>query len=509
MNGKNFYITTPIYYVNDVPHIGHAYTSLICDVMSRFIKLGGQNVKFVTGTDEHGQKVEKAAANMVISPQEFADKTSRSFEHLNKIMNFQNDDFIRTTEQRHKKAVTALWNLLYERGEIYLSSYSGWYSVRDEAFYQEEDLVDGAAPTGAPVEWVEEPSYFFRLSKWQEKLLELYENQPDFIFPNHRRNEVISFVKSGLIDLSISRTSFSWGIKVPNDNNHVIYVWIDALTNYLTLLGFPDTQNHEYKKFWTNDNSFSIHVIGKDILRFHAVYWPAILLAAGLPLSKQIAIHGWWLNEGQKMSKSIGNTINPIGLTEEFGVDQVRYFLLKEVAFGNDGNFSKAGMIKCINSDLANNIGNLIHRTIAFVHKEYEGVIPEVNSDILVGNEALPNYEEILKQIEHHLFKYEFNNILSIILGLASRANSYIDQSAPWKLRKTNPKLMNAVIYKLLEYIRIIGILLQPIIPNSANAILNQLQILTEERNIKYFTNTIKPGVLLPAPTAIFPKFEN
>lgn len=507
MQDKNFYITTPIYYVNDVPHIGHAYTGIICDVMSRFLKFYDQDVKFVTGTDEHGQKVEKAAEKMMISPQELADKTSESFRQLGQVMNFQNDDFIRTTEKRHKNAVTALWSLLYEKGEIYLGSYSGWYSVRDEAFYQEKDLIDGIAPTGSPVEWVEEPSYFFRLSKWQEKLLELYENQPNFIFPSHRCNEVISFVKSGLTDLSISRTSFSWGIKVPNNSSHVIYVWIDALTYYLTLLGFPDTQNHEYKKFW--ENGFSTHVIGKDILRFHAVYWPAILLAAELPLPKQIAVHGWWLNEGQKMSKSIGNTINPISLTAEFSADQIRYFLLKEVSFGKDGNFCKAAMIKCINSDLANNIGNLIQRTVSFVHREYRGFIPEVDYNLFVESEELPNYEEILKQIRDHLFKYEFNSILSIILDIASKANSYIDQSAPWKLKKTNLQLTNVVIYKLLEYIRIIGILLQPIIPSSANAILDQLQIPNKKRDVKHFTSKIQSGILLPIAKPIFPKFEN
>lgn len=504
---NNFYITTPIYYVNDVPHIGHAYTGVICDVMSRFLKFYGQDVKFVTGTDEHGQKVEKAAAKMMITPQELADKTSQSFRQLGKVMNFQNDDFIRTTERRHKNAVAALWNLLHEKNEIYLGSYSGWYSVRDEAFYQEKDLVDGIAPTGSSVEWVEEPSYFFRLSKWQDKLLELYENQPNFIFPNHRRNEVISFVKSGLTDLSISRTSFSWGIKVPSNSSHIIYVWIDALTNYLTLLGFPDIQNHEYKKFW--ESSFSIHVIGKDILRFHAVYWPAILLAAGLPLPKQIAVHGWWLNEGQKMSKSIGNTINPISLIEEFSVDQIRYFLLKEVAFGNDGNFSKAAMVKCINSDLANNIGNLIQRTTSFIHKEYKGIVPEVDHRLFVGNEELPNYEEILKQIKDYLFKYEFSGILSVILDIASKANSYIDQSAPWRLSKTDLQLMGTVIYKLLEYIRIIGLLLQPVIPSSADAILNQLQIPNEKRDIKHFTSKIQSSALLPTPKPIFPKFES
>lgn len=295
---ESFYVTTPIYYVNDKPHIGHAYTSLICDVTARFMKLAGKNVKFTTGTDEHGQKIEKAAKVKGIEPKEFTDEINVTFKKLAELMNFDYDDFIRTTEERHEKAVIVLWNRLEERGQIYLDSYSGWYSVRDEAFYQESELIDGRAPTGAEVQWIKEESYFFRLSNWQNKLLELYENQPNFIFPESRKNEVVSFVKSGLTDLSISRTSFNWGIKVPGNDKHVIYVWIDALTNYLTSIGFPNIEDEEYKKFWTN--SFNVHVIGKDILRFHAVYWPAILLAADLSLPKQIAVHGWWLNEGKK-----------------------------------------------------------------------------------------------------------------------------------------------------------------------------------------------------------------
>ncbi|MGL9718108.1 MAG: methionine--tRNA ligase [Wolbachia sp.] len=513
---ENFYITTPIYYVNDKPHIGHAYTSLICDVTARFMKLAGKNVKFTTGTDEHGQKIEKAAKAKGMQPKEFTDEVSVSFRKLAEFMNFQYDDFIRTTEDRHEKAVVALWNRLEERGQIYLDSYSGWYSVRDEAFYQESELIDGKAPTGAEVQWIKEESYFFRLSDWQNKLLELYENQPDFIFPESRKNEVISFVKSGLTDLSISRTSFNWGIKVPGNDKHVIYVWIDALTNYLTSIGFPNTESEEYKRFWAAasragmtsnlaDNSFNVHIIGKDILRFHAVYWPAILLAADLPLPKQIAVHGWWLSEGEKISKSLGNVIDPIGLAQEFGVDQLRYFLLREASFGQDGNFSKKNMISRINSELANNIGNLVQRTISFLHKQCSGIVPTIDRNLLKDDESLPDCKAILNQVMNHLSKYEFNQIILLIISISSEANAYIDKSAPWTLSKTDRERMNLVIYKLLEYIRIIGILLQPIVPRSAEMILNQLQIPKGQRDLKSLCNAcVSSGKILPKPTPVF-----
>lgn len=504
---ESFYITTPIYYVNDKPHIGHAYTSLLCDVLARFMKLAGKTVKFTTGTDEHGQKIEKAAKTNGMNPKEFTDKVSLTFKELAEFMNFQYDDFIRTTDERHEKAVVSLWNRLQERGEIYLSAYSGWYSVRDEAFYQESELMNGKAPTGAEVEWVQEESYFFRLSNWQSKLLELYENQPSFILPESRKKEVVSFVKSGLTDLSISRTSFNWGIKVPGNDRHIIYVWIDALTNYITSVNFPNMKDNKYKEFWENENSFNIHVIGKDILRFHAVYWPAILLAADLPLPKQIAVHGWWLNEGEKISKSLGNTIDPIDLAREFGVDQLRYFLLREASFGQDGNFSKQNMISRINSELANNIGNLVQRTVSFAHKQCSGRVPKVDHSLLKNGESLPNAKALFDQVMNHLSKYEFNQIIFLITNISSEANAYIDHSAPWKLSKTDRERMNLVIYKLLEYIRIIGILLQPIIPKSAEKILNQLQIPQEQRDFKSLCDTqISSGGMLLQPEPVFSK---
>ncbi|MGL9733071.1 MAG: methionine--tRNA ligase [Wolbachia sp.] len=506
---RNIYITTPIYYVNDKPHIGHAYTSLLCDVVAKFMRLAGKNVKFTTGTDEHGQKIEKAAKAREMQPKEFTDEVCISFRKLAKSMNFQCDDFIRTTEERHKKAVIALWNRLEERGQIYLNSYSGWYSVRDEAFYQESELINGKAPTGAEVQWIKEESYFFRLSNWQDKLLELYENQPNFIFPESRKNEVASFVRLGLTDLSISRTSFDWGIKVPGNDKHVIYVWIDALTNYFTSVGFPYTEGEEYKRFWANDSSFNVHVIGKDILRFHAVYWPAILFAADLPLPKQIAIHGWWLSEGEKISKSLGNSIDPIDLAKEFGVDQLRYFLLRESSFGQDANFNKKNMINRINSELANNIGNLVQRTISFLHKQCSGIVPTVDQSLLKDEEILPNCEAILDKATNHLSKYEFNKIILLIINISSEANTYIDKSAPWTLCKIDRERMNLVIYKLLEYIRIIGILLQPIVPKSAEMILDQLQIPKEQRDLKSLCNAcVSLGITLSRPTPVFFRFD-
>ncbi|HEX6141244.1 MAG TPA: methionine--tRNA ligase, partial [Geminicoccaceae bacterium] len=367
-----FYVTTPIYYVNDSPHIGHAYTTLACDTLARFARLEGRRTKLLTGTDEHGQKVEKAAAAAGLAPQTFTDQVSERFRELARRMDVSNDDFIRTSEPRHLRAVQALWQTLRERDQIYLDSYSGWYSVRDETYFSESELVDGRAPTGAPVEWVEEPSYFFRLSAWQEPLLRLYEECRGFILPGTRRNEVISFVRGGLQDLSVSRTSFSWGIPVPDDPKHVIYVWLDALTNYLSVLGYPDREAEDLRTFWPAD----VHVVGKDILRFHAVYWPAFLMAAGIEPPRRVFAHGWWTNEGQKISKSLGNVIDPLELIDTYGLDQTRYFLLREVPFGNDGDFSHAAMINRMNRDLANDYGNLVQRVLAMVQRYLDGRAP-------------------------------------------------------------------------------------------------------------------------------------
>ncbi|MDA0782035.1 MAG: methionine--tRNA ligase [Rickettsiales bacterium] len=527
---KSFYITTPIYYVNDSPHIGHAYTTIACDVMARFKRLDGYDVKFLTGTDEHGQKVDKAAKNAGIDPQSFTDEVSKRFRTLVKcpdeenenLLNVTNNDFIRTTEERHKKAAQALWNRIKDNGYIYSDSYAGWYSVRDEAYYGEDELIekDGKklAPTGAEVEWVEEESYFFKLSAFQQKLLDFYEKNPDFITPKSRYNEVVSFVRGGkdfvegaLRDLSISRTTFNWGVPVPDDEKHVMYVWIDALTNYLTAIGFPDTDCKEYKKYWQNPEDSPVHVVGKDILRFHAVYWPAFLMAADLPLPKKIVAHGWWTIEGEKMSKSLGNVIAPKELIEQFGIDQTRYFLMREVPFGNDGNFSKDAMAERINSDLANNIGNLAQRTLSMIAKNCDGVVPEFK---ITDSDKELFFDLTHKHLDKyilHMNKLEFSHAIENLFALSSAANNYIDKQEPWKLKKEDPDRMATVLYVLAETIRIISIILQPFTPIAANKILDQLAIDKNERNFSNLNEkyALKPETPLPKPEGVFPRIEN
>lgn len=501
---KNYYVTSPIYYVNDAPHIGHAYTSIACDVMARYKRMDNFNVHFLTGTDEHGQKVEKAAEQKGLDTPTFTDNVSHTFRDLSPLLNLSNDDFIRTTEERHKRAALTLWNKLLENNYIYLGKYSGWYSTRDETFFLEKDLVDGKAPTGAPVEWVEEPSYFFALSKFQEKLLEFYQNNPNFIEPKGRYNEVISFVKSGLNDLSISRTSFSWGIKIPNDSKHVMYVWLDALTNYISALGYPEDSNHLYKNFWPAD----LHIVGKDILRFHAVYWPAFLMGANISLPKKIVAHGWWTIEGEKMSKSLGNVVAPQELVKEFGVDQTRYFLMREISFGNDGNFSKSLMQNRINSELANNIGNLAQRTLSFINKNANASIPVVDINKIYN-------QTILKEVRNNQLKFhelmneqKFNLALEEVIEIATKANIFIDEQAPWSLKKTDLNKMNEVLYTLCELLRYIGILLLPFMPDSMNKLLDQLSIGSEARKFEFLNeeNSLKGGVLLTQPQGIFPR---
>ncbi len=504
MHNTNYYITTPIYYVNDAPHIGHAYTSLACDVAARFMRMDKKQVKFLTGTDEHGQKVEKAAAAMDVETKEFVDANSAKFRSLAAVMNFSNDDFLRTTEERHIKAAQGLWITLRENGWIYEGKYAGWYSVRDEAFFAADELVEGKAPTGAPVEWVEEPSYFFKLSAWGDKLLELYKNNPNFIYPESRRNEVISFVKGGLHDLSISRTTFKWGIKVPDCPGHVMYVWMDALTNYITTLGYPaDTK--DMRDFWPQ----AIHVVGKDILRFHAVYWPAFLMAAGLEPPKRVIAHGWWTNEGQKISKSLGNVIDPIDLVQNFGLDQTRYFLLREVPFGSDGNYAQEAMINRINAELANNFGNLAQRTLAFIAKNCGGVVPEPSVMTDADVRLLQNAAELLEVIRLKITDFKFSEILEAVINLSNQANAYIDTEAPWSLRKTDPTRMNTVLYVLLEAIRHIYLYLLPFMPQSAAKTLAMLGVQPDNFLYKYVgeSGRIKPGQQLPAPMPIFPRY--
>jgi methionyl-tRNA synthetase len=502
---NNFYITTPIYYVNDAPHIGHAYTSVACDCMARFMRQEGKNVFFLTGTDEHGQKVEKAAQSKGIEPQNFTDEVSQVFKDLTKLLNLSNDDFIRTTQERHKKGAVALWNKLLDNGYIYLGSYAGWYSVRDEAFFLEKDLIEGRAPTGAPVEWVEEPSYFFALSKFQDKLLEFYEQNKEFIYPESRYNEVISFVKSGLTDLSVSRNSFKWGIKIPQNPEHVMYVWLDALANYLTALGYPE-DSKLLKSFWPN----AYHVVGKDILRFHAVYWPAFLMAAGIELPKKIIAHGWWTINGEKMSKSLGNVVHPQDLVSQFGVDQTRYFLMKEVTFGNDGNFSPEAMIIRINSDLANNIGNLAQRTLAFINKNAGACIPTADLDHIYVEPIISGLEQKITQYREMMHSFKFNQAIEIILEIASEANFYINQKEPWALKKTDIAQMNHVLYVVLENIRYIACLLLPFMPEAMNKMLDLLAVEQDQRGIKFLSRkyALSFGKTLPEPKIIFQRIN-
>ncbi len=505
---RRYYLTTPIYYVNDSPHIGHAYTTLACDVLARFKRLDGFEVKFLTGTDEHGQKVEKSARAAGIEPKEFTDRVSQNFRDLARVLNFSNDDFIRTTEERHLRSCQQLWKELLARDQIYLDKYAGWYSVRDEAFWAESELIDGPdgtklAPTGAPVEWVEEPSYFFRLSAWQEPLLELYAKNPDFILPPSRRNEVVSFVKGGLQDLSVSRTTFNWGIPVPDDPEHVMYVWLDALTNYITGVGYPDTGG-DYARFWPAD----LHMVGKDILRFHAVYWPAFLMAAGLEPPRRVFAHGWWTNEGQKISKSVGNVIDPVQLVDRYGLDQVRYFLLREVPFGNDGDFSHRAMVGRMNNDLANDYGNLAQRVLSMIAKNCGGAVPEPGARGAEDKELLAAASAALPTVRAHMDRQAYHEALEAIWQVVRAANGYVDRQAPWALRKTDPARMATVLWVLAETVRNLAILTQPFMPDASARLLDQLGVGEGARSFEHLTpaGALAPGTPLPRPQGVFPR---
>ena len=507
---KPYYITTPIYYVNDAPHIGHAYTTLACDVLARFKRLDGFDVKFLTGTDEHGQKVENSANAAGVDPQAFTDRVSQNFRDLAVTMKFTNNDFIRTTEARHKTSCQALWTKLIDEGHIYLGSYAGWYAVRDEAFYTETELTktsDGKriAPTGAEVEWVEEPSYFFKLSAWEDKLLKFYEENPDFSLPKSRRNEVLSFVKGGLNDLSVSRTTFKWGVPVPGDDAHIMYVWLDALTNYITAVGYPEIEAGEYAKFWPAD----LHMVGKDILRFHTVYWPAFLMAAGLEPPKRVFAHGWWTNEGQKISKSLGNVIDPLELVEKYGLDQVRYFLLREVPFGNDGDFSHRAMVNRMNGELANDLGNLAQRVLSMIAKNCDKAIPQPGEFSKEDQDILASCHKLLPQVREKLDIQAFNDALETIWVVIRAANAYVDYQAPWKLRKEDPERMKTVLYTLAEVIRHLGIVLQPFMPDACTRLLDLLSLEACERSFDHLGShhALNPSREIPKPEGVFPRF--
>jgi methionyl-tRNA synthetase len=503
----SYYLTTPIYYVNDKPHIGHAYTTLACDALARFKRLDGFDVMFLTGTDEHGQKVQKSAEQKGIDPKAFTDEVSQNFRDLTSTLDFTNDDFIRTTEERHYHACQKLWSTLLAEGDIYLDSYAGWYAVRDEAFYAESEIKDGKAPSGAPVEWVEEPSYFFRLSAYQDRLLEFYENNPDFVAPKSRFNEVKSFVSGGLNDLSVSRASFSWGVPVPDDERHVMYVWLDALTNYMTAVGYgQENGDADYARRWPAD----LHMVGKDILRFHAVYWPAFLMAAKLPLPKRVFAHGWWTNEGQKISKSLGNVIDPVELADRYGLDQMRYFLLREVPFGNDGDFSHSAMVHRMNGDLANDLGNLCQRVLSMIFKNCDATMPACPATLEDADTSLLNrVDGMLERQRAHYDNQLFHEALKDAWDIVGEANRYVDEMAPWSLRKTDLERMAAVLWVLAETIRQVAIVIQPVMPTAAAAILDQLRIPEDERGFAMLGagNRLAGVTPLDKPTPVFPRF--
>jgi methionyl-tRNA synthetase len=495
---KKYYITTPIYYPSAKPHMGHAYSSIIADFFARFKRIDGFDVHFLTGTDEHGLKIQRSAEKSSIDPLIFCNQISKTFRNLSKTLNLTNTDFIRTTEDRHKKTVQHLWNQLLKNDDIYLSKYSGWYSVSDEAFYSEEEIEEfengkRSISSKSIVEWIEEESYFFRLSKWEKPLLEYYEKHPDFISPTSRKNEVISFVKGGLKDLSVSRKSFSWGIKVPNDKDHVIYVWLDALTNYISALNYPNTDDLLFKKFWPA----SIHLIGKDILRFHAIYWPAFLLAANIELPLKVYGHGWILSGDEKMSKSKGNILDPIEIIDKYGLDPLRYYLIKEVSFGNDGNISKDRLEDCINSDLANNFGNLCQRVTAFAVKNCDSVVPK---DIKFQKDdlnILDKYKDNLTIIREKIDNQDINFYIEYIVNSLFEANKYFNDQEPWN-KKDDTIRLNTIVYTTLEIVRKISFLLFPIIPQSSLKALkifdlteNDIDFSTIENN-EFLTNGSK-----------------
>ena len=507
---KNYYITTPIYYPSAKPHMGHAYSSIIADFFARFKRIDGYNVHFLTGTDEHGLKIQRAAEKKNLDPLKFCDEISKTFRNLSDTLNLSNTDFIRTTEERHKKTVQYLWSQLKKNDDIYLSKYSGWYSVSDEAFYNEDEIIEKngikvSSTSGSPVEWIEEESYFFRLSKWQNKLLEYYKNNPKFISPKSRKNEVISFVKSGLKDLSISRKAFSWGIKVPNNPDHVIYVWLDALTNYISALNYPETNSDLYKNFWPA----SVHLIGKDILRFHAVYWPAFLMAAKIPLPMKVYGHGWILSGDEKMSKSKGNILDPLDIIKTYGLDPLRYYLIKEVSFGNDGNISQDKLEDCINSDLANNYGNLCQRVTAFAEKNCSLKIPllkEFNQDDLIMLNKFTNNLSILRDEIDNL---NVNFYINFIVSALFEANKYFNDQEPWK-KKDDKDRLNSIVYTSLEMIRKISFMLYPIIPNTIIKALNIFNL--DAKDISFESiglhKYLKPGANINKIGILFKKIE-
>lgn len=506
---ERYYLTTAISYPNGRPHIGHAYELIATDVLARFKRLDGYEVLFLTGTDEHGIKMLQTARALGIEPAELARRNSDEFEAMGRALKASNDDFMRTTEARHKAASQAIWQRMVEAGDIYKGSYSGWYSVRDEAYYAEDETTvstEGTriGPQGSPVEWVEEESYFFKLSAFQDRLLAFHEENPSFVAPTERRNEIMSFLRSGLRDLSVSRTTFDWGIPVPGDETHVMYVWVDALTNYLTATGFPN-EGGERSGFWPAD----LHVVGKDIVRFHTIYWPAFLMSADLPLPKRVFVHGFLFNKGEKMSKSVGNVIDPMALIEVYGLDALRYFLLREVPFGQDGNYSHEAIVARINSELANDLGNLAQRSLSMIAKNCDGRLPVPGAFTAEDDAILAASGALLQRCRAAIDRQELHVVLANIVSVVSETNRYFAGQAPWALRKTDLPRMGTVLYVTAEVIRRVGLLLQPFMPDSAAKLLDLLAVPTERRGFDELAqgNVLEGGIALPAPVGVFPRF--
>src|SRR5215208_5832398 len=509
MAAKPYYVTTAISYPNGVPHIGHAYEAIATDAIARFMRLDGYDVYFLTGTDEHGIKMLQTASREGLAPRELVERNVPLYRDMAAHLNCSNDDFIRTTEERHRRSSSAIWERMAKAGDIYLDKYSGWYSVRDEAYYDEKEtrVENGVriGPNGTPVEWVEEESYFFRLSAYQQKLLDLYARVPDFVLPKERLNEVASFVRGGLQDLSISRTTFDWGIRVPGDPKHIMYVWVDALTNYITAVGFPDTDSETFRRYWPAD----LHVIGKDIVRFHAVYWPAFLMSAGLELPRRIFSHGFLFNRGEKMSKSVGNVIDPFALADAYGVDSLRYFLLREVPFGQDGTYSHEAIVNRINADLANDLGNLAQRSLTMVARQLGGKLPQPGAFSDADKVMLAAADAMIVKSREAMTTQGLHHVLGSVWAVVADANRYFASEAPWALAKTDPVRQGTVLFVTAEVIRQVAILAQPFMPTAASKLLDLLAVPAGERQFDSLggARRIGVGVALPAPSPVFPRY--